>query len=363
MLSSATITVNSLPTTHTVTGGGHYCSGSTGVHIGLDNSDAGISYQLFNGTTAVGTPSVSVGGALDFGLQTAAGTYSVIATNSFSCPATMSGDATVIIDPLPLVFVVGGGGTYCAGGTGFPITISGSTLGVNYQLYYNGAAINGPVNGTGSLLTLGVMTASGSYSVVATTAGSGCKSNMSGSTTITANPLPTVYAVTGGGAYCSGNAGVHVGIGNSNLGINYQLLNNGNPVMTLGGTGHAIDFGLQTAGGLYTVIETNSVTACPVSASGSATVTINPLPAVYTVSGTASYCAGGIGLDVSQNGNSDNGINYQLYRGSYISRQPGSRRDQQVLQSFILQKLQELIQFLPLTHSQVVPAIWPEALR
>ena len=48
---------------------------------------------------------------------------------------------------------------------------------------------------------------------------------------------------------------------------------------------------------------------------GSAAVTINPLPAAYTVTGSGAYCAGGTGVSVGLS-DSEAGINYQLYRGA-----------------------------------------------
>ncbi|MEJ0105662.1 MAG: hypothetical protein WDO19_25240 [Bacteroidota bacterium] len=41
--------------------------------------------------------------------------------------------------------------------------------------------------------------------------GSGCQATMAGSASVTAGVLPTAYAVTGGGSYCSG-PGVTVGL-------------------------------------------------------------------------------------------------------------------------------------------------------
>ena len=50
-----------------------------------------------------------------------------------------------------------------------------------------------------------------------------CSSNMTGNVTVSINPLPTAYNVTGGGAYCSGGTGIPVGLSNSQSGVNYQL--------------------------------------------------------------------------------------------------------------------------------------------
>ncbi|GAA4463658.1 hypothetical protein GCM10023093_12640 [Nemorincola caseinilytica] len=93
------VTVQPLPTVYNVTGGGSYCSGGTGVHIGLSGSQPGVSYVLYHGATAVGYVS-GTGLPLDFGLLTSAGTYTVLATNITSgCTKDMAGSATVVIAP------------------------------------------------------------------------------------------------------------------------------------------------------------------------------------------------------------------------------------------------------------------------
>src|SRR5690606_19859143 len=84
-----------------------------------------------------------------------------------------------------------------------------------------------------------------------------------GSNTVTVNPLPTAFNVTGGGAYCIGGAGVPVGLGGSQTGVNYQLqVTGGNVGAPVAGTGAAISFGNQTAVGTYTVVATNATTTC-----------------------------------------------------------------------------------------------------
>ena len=69
------VAVTNPPAPYSISGGGSYCSGGTGVDIFQPGSDPGIVYQLFNGTTPVGSPIAGAGGAVDFGLQTSAGTY------------------------------------------------------------------------------------------------------------------------------------------------------------------------------------------------------------------------------------------------------------------------------------------------
>jgi hypothetical protein len=104
---------------------------------------------------------------------------------------------------------------------------------------------------------------------------------------------PTAYALTGGGAYCTGGSGVSVGLANSDSGINYQLRLNGTDTgATVAGTGSALDFGLQTAAGTYTVTGSNTTTACVGLMSGNAVVTINALPAVSGGASNTVVCTG-----------------------------------------------------------------------
>ena len=93
--------VISPPAAYSLTGGGSYCSGGSGVAVGLANSDTGVNYQLRIDGQVSGSVVAGTGAALDFGLQTAAGAYTVTAVNSSGCTTSMSGNATVSINALP----------------------------------------------------------------------------------------------------------------------------------------------------------------------------------------------------------------------------------------------------------------------
>lgn len=98
---------------------------------------------------------------------------------------------------------------------------------------------------------------------------------------ISVNPSPLAYNVTGGGEYCAGGQGVVVGLSGSQLGHSYAIRLNGQPTgQILAGTGSALSFGLQTAAGTYTVVSTNNTTTCNRTMNGNAVVIINALPVV-----------------------------------------------------------------------------------
>lgn len=297
MFGSVPVIINPLPVAYTVTGGGNYCAGGTGVHVGLSRSDTSINYQLYRGASPVGSPLPGTGVSLDFGLQTAPGAYTVVATNTKTgCIGNMAGSVVVGINPLPVIFMVTGGGSYCAGGTGLHINLSGSDSGISYQLFNGTSPVGAPMGGSGSSLDFGLHTAAGTYTVVATNTTTTCTNNMMDSATIVINPLPNVYTVTGGGSYCAGGAGVSIGLDTSNAGFSYQLYHgvtaSGAP---LAGIDTALNFGLDTAAGSYSVVATDTLTGCTAMMDGSATVTIIPLvyPAVSITRSTSdTICAG-----------------------------------------------------------------------
>ena len=292
-LSGITVYINPLPTVYSVTGGGSYCLGGAGDTVGLAGSDVGISYQLYNNGSPVGAPLAGTGGSLNFGYQTLAGPYTVIATNAIvATHCTQSMDAgtgiSVNIIPLPGSFTLTGGGSYCAADTGVHIGLSGSESGISYQLYYNSSPVGSVVTGTGSALDFGLMTAGGVYSAIATNTVTTCAAMMSNSLTVTVNPMPAVFDVTGGGGYCSGFAGAVVGLSGSASGINYQLyLGSGTVGSVVNGTGSPISFGPIATAGVYTVTAIDATTGCASPMTDSAVVTINPVltPIVHISTG------------------------------------------------------------------------------
>ncbi|WP_299064484.1 hypothetical protein, partial [uncultured Polaribacter sp.] len=339
--STVTVTFAKNPEAFKVTGGGAYCTGDSGVVVGLLETQTGVRYQLQRNGSNVGSPITGTGSAISFGNQTVVGTYTVEATVvGASCTTIMLGETSIRVVPNPAVYSVTGGGTYCSGGSGVTVGLSDSQTGVIYQLRRNGSNIGSALEGTDNAISFGNQTLAGTYTVVATSKDISCTSNMSGSrtvainssdlpnagtdgtltlcagetptiaqllgaltgedsggtfsnsgnvytytvsgtgvcsseidtstVTVTVNALPTAYTVSGGGAYCSGGTGVTVTLSDSQIGVRYQLRRNGSNVGSLvNGTNNAISFGNQTAAGTYTVIATRTSTSCTRVMSGS----------------------------------------------------------------------------------------------
>jgi hypothetical protein len=114
------VTVIPLPIQYNLTGGGTICEGNIpGLAIGLDDSDAGINYELFAGVTSVGIWA-GTGLAIDFGdySPTATTTYTVEATDATgTCSRAMLGSATITVNLIPVFTPSAVPGTICFGAT------------------------------------------------------------------------------------------------------------------------------------------------------------------------------------------------------------------------------------------------------
>ncbi|NDK54596.1 Ig-like domain-containing protein [Pontibacter fetidus] len=272
-----------------MTGGGAYCAGGAGVPVGLAGSQQGVSYQLLHNGSPVGSPVAGTGRAISFGNQTVAGAYTVQPTTTSGSACETFGTVNVYITPLPTAFTVTGGGPYCnvAGAVGVPVGLSGSQIGVRYQLLINNVASGTPVSGTGAALNFGNKTAAGTYTVIATTISSttstppvaACPQPMTGSVAVVINPLPTV--TVNSPTVCAGQNATITAVPAGGTGpYSYTW------TVPSGATnpGNVASFS-TTVGGTYTVRVTDSK-SCASSAVATSTVTVNPLPTVTVNSPT-----------------------------------------------------------------------------
>ena len=92
------------PEAFNITGGGEYCEGTSGVEIGLDASQPGVSYDLLLDEVATGFTTVGTGDPITFGEQTDEGVYSVVAIEpEIGCDNMMEGTTEVTMMALPEV--------------------------------------------------------------------------------------------------------------------------------------------------------------------------------------------------------------------------------------------------------------------
>ena len=251
-------------------------------------------------------------GAIDTSISvTSTGTYSVFISYCDNVGCKAYDDIAVIVSPL--VYNVTGGGNYCSGGAGIPVGVDDSQVGVSYQLMRNGIPVGGALNGTGSSISFGNQSLTGTYSVVATNASLACSVSMTGSVNVSVVPSPVSYHVTGGGSYCAGSGGLAIGLDSSQSGISYQLYRDGILVgLPVAGTGTSFSFPNHGSGGIYTVVA-SSGGACTATMLGSATISVVPSPAIFNVSGGGFYCEhAGAAVGLSD---SELGVSYELIKG------------------------------------------------
>lgn len=87
----------------------------------------------------------------------------------------------------PIVYTVTGGGT----GSSVSVGLSNSEVGVTYQLKNGATNVGAPVAGTGSSISFGVQTTSGTYTVIGTRNVGLCTSTMNGNAVVNYVPAPT----------------------------------------------------------------------------------------------------------------------------------------------------------------------------
>lgn len=320
MPGSTAVTISTRPTAYTLTGSGHFCTGS-GRNVILNNSNTNVDYQLYNNNVPVGGLQSGLGTALDFGPQPLAGNYTAIGIDrTNSCPRTMNGNATLVADPLPAAntVTVTNGGNYCVGGLGQHIGLAASSTGIKYQLQMvGGGDVGSPLYGTGAALDFGLKTINGSYQILATNSITHCQNVMNGNPTITAVSLPQAYPVAGGGPYCAGSGGAVITMLACDSLVDYQLVNGSSLGIKVPGTpSSTLTFPPVTISGTYTVKATDATTGCSNIMSGTAPVTINPLPAIHRMTGGGSYCSGTTGVHIGLDGSDLGGYQYEVYNAS-----------------------------------------------
>lgn len=244
---SATVTVNPLPSTPTVSASGPttFCTGGS---VTLTSSSAtGNTWS-----TGATTQSITVNSS---------GTYTVNVTNGNGC-VSANGSSTVTVNPLPSTPLIATSGptTFCAGGN---VTLTSSSA-------------TGNTWSTGATTQSITVSAAGTYSV--SYVSGGCTSP-SASTIITVNPLPSTPTVSASGptTFCTGGS---------------VTLTSSSATGNTWSTGATTQSIVVNSSGTYTVNVTNG-NGCT-SANGSSTVTVNPLPATPTISagGPLSFCSG-----------------------------------------------------------------------
>ncbi|WP_281297601.1 Ig-like domain-containing protein [Flavobacterium limnophilum] len=194
VVSTAAVLTVSNPTAYSVTGGGAYCSGGTGVAVGLGNSQIGVNYQLQIGGVNTGSVVAGTGAAISFGNQTVAGTYTVVATAVTGCTSNMTGSVVVTVNTTPsATLVLSGTSSICTGAT-TNISVTDSEVGISYQLRDGTTNIGTAVIGTGGTISLstGALSTTTTFNVLATNTSTTCTIQLIETEIVTVNNCPPI---------------------------------------------------------------------------------------------------------------------------------------------------------------------------
>jgi len=284
---------------------GRYCAGGVGVSVLLSGSDAGTDYGLFRDGVATGDVIVGDGNALDFGLQTVAGTYTV-AVNVSGCYFPMTGSVNVQIVNLPTVFELKAedDGHFCADDAdGVEIFMDDQETGIEYQLLLEGNPVGVPIIGgtSGTKLSFGMHITPGNYTVEASVPVIGCPV-LTAVQELIIDPNAAILTLEGDDSFCEGGGSAILYINNPEADATYELwFNDGTGYVPTGDNGSISGGRIEwnvVLEGIYKVsaIKNNAITNCgPVDMNGEKLIAMTSLPldkALNVEDGDPALCEG-----------------------------------------------------------------------
>lgn len=266
-----------------------YCAGADGVILTLSGSENQATYTLMKDGVQAASPVNGTGAALTWNNVTK-GNYTVTINTNSGCTVVYNDTLKIKENALPTAFTLSGISSVCSGSTS-TLTLSGSELGVNYQLMKDNANVQSALAGTGSPLTW-TISENGSYKVVATNANS-CSANMNGTIGVEFHAAPTHFALSSSASsYCSNSNGVDILLAGSEANFSYSIYkDNVQFGDALNGTGSSLSWSNAKAGH-YTLKVTDLFGGCPVFFNDTVKITEDAAPLAFNFTGTASICEG-----------------------------------------------------------------------
>jgi len=251
-VASQLVTINANPVP-TITGSNAICDGTTATW------DAGnyASYSWSNGAT---TQTITSG---------VAGTYAVTVTDLNGCIGSTSQTLTVYALPTAIIT---GDNTICFGENSNLNVVLTGTAPFTY-VWTNGATNSAPITSNTNTSSFNVTPNTTSVYTLVSVSDSNCPGNLSGSATITVNPLP-IPVVNGDLSICDGETSTLTATPGY---VNYTWSNNSNATSITTGTG-----------GSYTVTVTD-LNGC-VGTSAPANLVVNMVPVVSFIADTVITC-------------------------------------------------------------------------
>lgn len=239
-------------------------------------------------------------------------TYNLVSVASATCFKLQSGSAIITVLPALTANIVAVSAVICEG-TGTNILFNGTpNATVTYDID-SGASQTILLDATGAAsIATGNLSANTTYNLVSVAGLNLCSQPQTGSVLITVNSLPTA-SINGTATICQGSSTTINFIGTPNAIITYNVNGGGSQTIQEDASGN----GVVNTGTLLTNTTYNLISAintgantCPQPASGSAVISLNPLPTA-SISGTTTICSG-TGSTIHINGTANASVNYNI---------------------------------------------------
>ncbi|MFD1604818.1 gliding motility-associated C-terminal domain-containing protein [Flavobacterium artemisiae] len=306
---SAVITVNPLPTA-TIAGTTAVCKDATAPNVTFTGAGGTAPYTFTYkiGSGADQTVTTTTGNSVTVAAPTGtAGTFtytlvSVKDASSTACTQTQTGSAVITVNPLPTA-TIAGTTAVCKDATMPNVTFTGAGGTAPYTFTYKiGSGADQTVTTTtGNSVTVAAPTVTAgtfTYSLVSVkdASSTACTQTQIGSVVITVNPLPTA-TIAGTTAVCKDVAAPNVTFtgagGTAPYTFTYKIGSGADQTVTTT-TGNSVTVAAPTGtAGTFTYslvsVKDASSTACTQTQTGSAVITVNPLPTA-TIAGTTAVC-------------------------------------------------------------------------
>ncbi|MEO8253612.1 MAG: SprB repeat-containing protein, partial [Flavobacterium sp.] len=147
-------------------------------------------------------------------------------TRSSTTPDIGASEFNGLVCTLPVAYAVTGGGTYCAGGSGFTVGVANSETTMFYSLKKDGVATGFGFIGTGAAFSFPNQTVAGAYTIEAKNNNAGCPqtvTTMTGSAIITIDPATVGGSIAGTATKCSNtNSGTLTLSGNTGAVLRWE---------------------------------------------------------------------------------------------------------------------------------------------
>jgi gliding motility-associated-like protein len=260
------------------------CVGQTADFI-VSTTGSNLTYQWFKGTTAIlGATSNTY--SIPNTAQSDSGDY-YCEISSTSCPPITSDTSSLLVKPLPIATISQGTTSFICAGESTQIIFNGTANAIVTYTINGGAEESITLNaGTPTVLTTGILDETTVYQLVSVTfnEANACSQTVTGSATITVNPLPAVALEDG--TICINPITLattrtyllNTGLNEAEFTFEWFDTNGTLPLATN-------SFYAVSVAGQYSVTITNIVSGCQASAFANVNQSAPPTDFTYTVTG------------------------------------------------------------------------------